>query len=257
MVLTEALLYALLFGAGILSGFVNTLAGGGALFIVPILLLLGLPPEIANATNRVGVSLQSALAARGLDRAARLDRRALRSLALPFSGGALLGALGAAFITPAIIEVLLYLAMGVAALSFLLSPSIPERPDEPSERRYQPTAFRFLMLFALGIYAGLIQIGIGFLIVLFFLRLGYDLLEANALKLSAVVFSTLISLAIFIPSGLIAAVPALILGVSALIGAQLGVRYSLNVAPERLRRIVFAIFIVLIVLALVDRATSG
>ena len=256
MAFSEALLYGLLFGAGVLSGFVNTLAGGGALFIVPILLMLGFPPEVANATNRVGVSLQSALAARGLDRADRLDRRALKFLALPFSIGALLGALSATWVSSTVIEILLYGAMGMAALSFLASPSIPDRSGEAPSARYQPSALRFLALLALGFYAGLIQIGIGFLIVLFFLRLGYPLLEANALKLSAVVFSTLISLAIFITSGLVALGPALVLGSSALIGAQLGVRYSLNVAPEKLRRIVFMIFIALILVSLAQRSAS-
>lgn len=250
----EVLLYALLFGAGILSGFVNTLAGGGALFIMPVLLLLGFPPEVANATNRVGVSLQSALAARGLDRAARLDRGALKYLALPFSVGALLGALSAARIPSAVVEALLYAAMGIAALSLISSPKPREKSKDARSEPFQPSALHFSILTLLGFYAGLIQIGIGFLIVLFFLRLGYDLLESSALKLGAVVISTLISLIIFIPSGLVALLPALVLGASALIGAQLGVRYALKVRAEKLRRLVFTIFLLLIGLSLTLRA---
>lgn len=254
----EALLYIILFAAGILGGFVNTLAGGGALFLVPILLLLGLPPEVANATNRVGVSLQSMLAARGLDQAKRLDRSALRLLALPFSAGALFGALSATWVSSMVIELLLYGAMGFALLSFTLRPrGILRAPEVHGAARYRPTALRIVALFALGFYAGLIQIGIGFLVVLFFLRLGYDLLEANALKLSAIVLSTLISLSIFLPKGLVAVVPALILGSSALIGAHLGVRYSLNVPPQKLQRIVFTIFFVLILLSLAQRLSNS
>ncbi|MDX2175780.1 MAG: TSUP family transporter, partial [Candidatus Sumerlaeia bacterium] len=63
---------ALLGAAGLVGGFVNTLAGGGSLVTLPALLLLGLPADVANATNRVGVLAQSVVAARGLAIDARL-----------------------------------------------------------------------------------------------------------------------------------------------------------------------------------------
>jgi hypothetical protein len=63
---------ATLAAAGLLGGFVNTLAGGGSLVTLPALLLLGLPADVANGTNRVGVLAQSLVAARGLGRDERL-----------------------------------------------------------------------------------------------------------------------------------------------------------------------------------------
>jgi len=53
---------ALLAGGGLVAGVVNTLAGGGSLVSVPLLVLLGLPGSLANGTNRVGVLCQSAIA---------------------------------------------------------------------------------------------------------------------------------------------------------------------------------------------------
>ena len=39
--------------SGFIAGVVNTLAGGGSLLTLPILIFLGLPPSVANGTNRV------------------------------------------------------------------------------------------------------------------------------------------------------------------------------------------------------------
>ena len=44
---------------GFLAGIINTLAGGGSLFTLPILIFLGLPPNIANGTNRIAIVIQS------------------------------------------------------------------------------------------------------------------------------------------------------------------------------------------------------
>jgi len=47
---------AISIAAGFLSGIINTLAGSGSVFTLPVLLYLGLPAHIANGTNRVGIT---------------------------------------------------------------------------------------------------------------------------------------------------------------------------------------------------------
>ena len=54
-------IYAALVVAGIIAGFINTLAGSGSLLTLPLLMFIGLPPTVANATNRIGVLFQSAV----------------------------------------------------------------------------------------------------------------------------------------------------------------------------------------------------
>ena len=44
---------------GFLAGVINTLAGGGSLFTLPVLIFLGLPPHVANGTNRIAIVVQS------------------------------------------------------------------------------------------------------------------------------------------------------------------------------------------------------
>jgi uncharacterized membrane protein YfcA len=51
-----------LFLTGLFAGFVNTLAGGGSIVSFSILLMFGLPPSIANGTNRINVLTQTFIA---------------------------------------------------------------------------------------------------------------------------------------------------------------------------------------------------
>jgi len=61
-------LFALLAFLGLIAGGINTLAGGGSNLTLPMLMVLGLPPDVANGTNRVGVILQGVVAVRGFHR---------------------------------------------------------------------------------------------------------------------------------------------------------------------------------------------
>ena len=52
-------MYLAVIAAGLFAGFVNTLAGSGSLITLPLLMFLGLPANVANGTNRIGVLVQS------------------------------------------------------------------------------------------------------------------------------------------------------------------------------------------------------
>ena len=49
--------------AGAVAGVINTIAGGGSLLALPVLVALGLPPGVANGTMRVGVAVQNVTSA--------------------------------------------------------------------------------------------------------------------------------------------------------------------------------------------------
>ena len=51
----SVLVMLLIVVTGVISGFINTLAGGGSMITLPALMLLGMPADVANATNRIGV----------------------------------------------------------------------------------------------------------------------------------------------------------------------------------------------------------
>ena len=49
--------WIVLISIGIFAGALNTIAGGGSLLTLPFLIFLGLPPSIANGTNRIAILL--------------------------------------------------------------------------------------------------------------------------------------------------------------------------------------------------------
>ena len=80
----EAWLIALLIGTGVVSGFINTLAGGGSMLTLPVLMITGMPADVANGTNRLAVLAQSATGAVEFDRAGGLiEGLGLASSVLP------------------------------------------------------------------------------------------------------------------------------------------------------------------------------
>ena len=61
--------YALLTFTGIFAGFLNSVAGGGSLLTLPVLIFLGLPgATIANGTNRLAIMLQNIVGVVGFRR---------------------------------------------------------------------------------------------------------------------------------------------------------------------------------------------
>ena len=83
----------MLLTVGMLSGFINTLAGGGSMLTLPALMMMGIPADLANGTNRLAVLAQSITGAKGFDQAGRLDRSALTGVLVPTIVGAAVGAL--------------------------------------------------------------------------------------------------------------------------------------------------------------------
>ena len=61
----ESWTYLLLIALGFFAGFLNTVAGGGTLLTLPILIFMGLPASLAQGTNRIAILLQTFTAVKG------------------------------------------------------------------------------------------------------------------------------------------------------------------------------------------------
>ena len=86
----------LLFFCGFVAGGINTVAGGGSNLTLPVLMMLGLPADIANGTNRVAILMQSIVGIAGYDKYDTLDRPAVIPILIPCMLGGALGAVIAA-----------------------------------------------------------------------------------------------------------------------------------------------------------------
>ena len=222
-------------GIGLISGCLNTLAGGGSLITLPALMALGLPADIANATNRLGIFAQSITGAKGFDYYGRLDRAAVFTLSGPIVTGSIVGALLASYMPVWLLEPILLLAMIGIALLLVLRPGLVGERKECVQRVPQ-NPFAGLSLFLTGIYGGFVHAGIGFILIAVlagFLR--YDLVRANALKVVFTALFSLVAILIFTLREQIWWIPGLILAAGSFFGAVLGVRFTLRLNEKILK----------------------
>ena len=182
---------------GFAAGFVNTIAGSGSLLTVPMLILFGLPANVANGTNRVGVTFQNIVAVATFMRHGAIDRAGAWRLLVPSVLGGIVGAQLAVDLD----EALLRRVIGALMIGLLVVMLVqPERwLAAPGARRRTSLLLELPVFFAIGVYGGFIQIGVGiFLSAALVLCSGYDLVAANALKNVLVLAFTVAALVVFI-----------------------------------------------------------
>lgn len=235
----------LLLGVGLVAGVINTLAGGGSNLTLPALMVMGLPADVANATNRVGVLLQSLTGVRDFDRHGQLPRAALWSILRPTLLGSVFGAIAAAYIPVAYLKPILLLAMVGMALIILVRPAVIAPPPGTSVRQVKDHPQAFWGLFAAGVYGGFVQAGVGFVLIgVLAGTLRYDLVKTNALKMLCTAALTVAALTVFIWQGLVAWLPGLVLGVGSILGAKIGVRLALKASQGSLKWFLFVMTVI-------------
>ncbi len=82
----------LLATVGVVSGWVNVLAGGGSVLTLPVMILMGIPGPLANGTNRIGILVQNLAACSTFLTRGYADWRLGLGLALSSLPGAIMGA---------------------------------------------------------------------------------------------------------------------------------------------------------------------
>jgi uncharacterized membrane protein YfcA len=235
----------LLVGAGYLAGFINTIAGGGSMLTLPAFMVLGLPADIANGTNRVGVLLQSIAGTRGFYRAGRLAPDTIVPTLLPTLGGSLAGSLVASYVPvgwlkPALLGTMLGMAVLMLAKPSVVAPP-PGTPAYPLRER--PLAW--VGLFAAGLYGGFVQAGVGFILIAALAGgLRYDLVRANALKMAITATLTLVALVVFVMRGQVWWVPGLLMAVGTVVGATTSVRFAISVPQSVLKWTLFVMVLI-------------
>ncbi|NNK48276.1 MAG: sulfite exporter TauE/SafE family protein [Gemmatimonadetes bacterium] len=199
--------YLLLFVAGAAAGTINVLAGGGSFISLPLLIFLGLPPTVANGTNRIAILLQNAGAVWSFNRHGVMDWSWIRRAAVPALAGAGLGTWAAIRIGDASFQRILATLMVVFAVVILLDPLrnriqrvagavVDPAPGGAAQSRVSGVAFSILF-FGVGVYGGFVQAGVGFFILAVAMLAGLDLVKGNALKVLVVLVFTPLALVLF------------------------------------------------------------
>ncbi len=237
----------LLFVAGMAAGALDAVAGGATFFTFPALMLSGLTPLVANATNFVAL-VPSNFAALP---AFRVELKTLgRELIAPLASGAIGGLIGALALVNLggnlFASAVPYL-MGFATVLFATAPYIR---DAVERRKGGPTKkgaiIPLLLLFMFSIYGGYFGAGLGQIILAALVLSGYDDFHiANALKNGVIAAISLLSVVVYGFSGAVSIPHAIIMMLGAAVGGYLGGSVSKRVPQKALRTSVtiFGVFL--------------
>ena len=183
---------------GLVTGVINTLAGGGSLLTLPMLIFLGLPPSVANGTNRIAILIQSIVTNVGF--------RSKGINTYPFSIyfgisatiGAILGAQLAVEIDGELFNKILAIIM-VVVVAYLVFNRKTKLEDVIERVSGKHLWTSIVLFFFVGIYGGFIQAGVGFLMLLVLSGVNrFSLVKSNALKIVITGIYTVFAVIIFV-----------------------------------------------------------
>ncbi len=234
---------ALLILAGFLVGIINTIAGSGTVITYSLFMMLGLPINFANGTIRLGVILQTLVSTLNFKKHNALDWKKGFKLALPVVIGSIAGAQIAVEINEAIFEKIM------AGVLFIMLIFIFYRPEhwlknQMHKIQCKPTIYQLLLFFVIGVYGGFIHIGVGiFLLSVLVLNAGYDLIQANAIKVMIVFLYSPFVLAIFMMNNQVHYGMGLISAIGNIFGGYVGSRMAISWGSNFVRWILMAVII--------------
>jgi uncharacterized membrane protein YfcA len=235
--------YIVLVAVGIVAGIINTLAAGGSLLTLPVLMALGLPPNMANGTNRIAIFLQNVVGVRQFHKEKVMDFPSGFKVGIPAALGAIVGALIAVKLND---EAMKLAIAGVMILVFFLMLLNPKRwINSHEEHPPIPYWLQVVVFFFVGVYGGFIQAGVGFfLLTSLVLASGYELLKANALKLFVILLYTPLAIVIFFVHGDVNLWMGLVLAVGNMTGAWIGTKIAVKKGAKFIRYFVLVAILI-------------
>lgn len=250
--LLDILTILLLAGTGFLAGTLNAIAGGGSLLTLPLLIFVGLPATVANASNRIAIFIGGIGATHSFARRGLVPMDWLRLALPPSLLGVALGTWGALRIGDVAFERILAIVLVLAAAWMVWHPIEPPTEGRPAPRGAWARVGLACAFFALGAYSGFIQAGIGFLIVALLATQGLDLIGANAFKAPLLLAFTGLSILIFWWGGVLDWSAGLSLAAGQFFGAKLGVHLQILKGQAWVRNILTAAIVLFAVRLLIN-----
>ncbi len=232
---------------GYAAGFLNTVAGGGSLITLPVLIFLGLPPAVANGTNRIAIFSQNVFGVLGF--------KSKGVSALPYSlwlglsalAGAVIGAKIAVDISGELFNRILAVVLILAVLYPLFGHQ--GRQQGMGERVSEKYIFiGIITFFFIGIYGGFIQAGVGFIIISALTLINrFTLVKTNSAKVFVILVYTISALAVFIMEGKINWLFGIVLAIGNSTGSWTASRFSVKKGDEWIRWFIIITVVVLAV----------
>ncbi|MGZ6256789.1 MAG: sulfite exporter TauE/SafE family protein [Candidatus Limnocylindria bacterium] len=238
---------ALVIAAGMAAGTINTIVGSGSLISFPTLLLLGYPPLVANVSNTLGLIPGVVSGMVGYRR--ELAGQRARAIPLLIAGGlgGLTGGLLLLVLPEAafnrIVPILILVACALMAIQPRLTTWIAERRIRTgATHRHEGGPVLLATVYATGIYGGYFGAGQGvILIAMLAILITDDLQRLNGLKNAIAFIVNAVAAVLFIAFAPVAWEAALLLGVGAIAGGQIGAHIGRRMSPFVLRGTVITV----------------
>lgn len=239
-----------MFGVGLLAGYINVMAGGGSLLTVPVMLFMGLPAPVANGTNRIAILAQSLVSCAVFLRRGLGELKLSLTLGLAALPGALVGALLGVHLEGVWFNRLLAVIMIAVMLLMIFERRTPA-DNTPTDGRPRRVILTHMLMLGVGFYGGIIQVGVGFIIMPILHRvMGLDLLRVNMHKIFLIVPFTVLSLVIYAGQPGVAWTAGFFLALGNALGGWLGVHMMIG-KGERLIKIIFNIVLAVFIIKLI------
>jgi hypothetical protein len=242
----------LLLLVGLIAGVLNVIAGGGSLLTLPVMIFLGLPPSVANGTNRVAILLQNVGASWSFHRRGLVSREWALLTVPPAFLGAVVGTMAAVRIGETEFQRVLAVIL-VAAAAWQIWNPIKLHPEGKAD---PPAGFRrwgfVAVFFLIGVYGGFIQAGIGFLLLAATSAAGFNLIRGNALKVTVVLGFTPVALVLFAWNGKVDWAMGFALAAGNFLGGLAGVHLQVLKGHNWVRGVVTVVIIVFAIRLLVS-----
>lgn len=227
-----------LFLAAFVAGFIDTLAGGGGLIVLPALMMSGIPPLLALGTNKLQGTMGTATATYMMLSRRRVGWHEVRFLMLAAFIGAVLGTIAVQFIRPELLSFVIPVVLLLIVIYFLFSPQVVDGSSRPriSNGRYQK-----IIVPCIGWYDGMFGPGTGSFFALAGVSLrGHGLIDATAVAKTLNFSTNIASLIVFLLAGKVVWLVGLLMMVGQFTGAWGGAHCLFRIPPQYLRLLVVA-----------------
>lgn len=226
---------AILVVAGFGAGLVNVMAGGGSILTVPIMMFLGMPGPVANGTNRITIVAHNASAMVTYLKHGIPHAKLCLTLTLVAIPPAILGAWLSTKLNNEQFEGLLAIVM-VAVLILMQAPQakkVGSHEDQP-----QNLALGHVLMAAAGFWGGVIQIGMGFVVLPIMHRvIGLSLVNTNILKVFIIFTYTLLAVFVFAATSEVLWLVGAIAGIGNIAGGIVGAKLTLSHGETLIRKV--------------------
>lgn len=243
--------YVILFITGFTAGLIDSIAGGGGLITMPVLLGIGLPPHVALGTNKFQSSFGSFTAVYYYVTKKVVDlKTATLGIVCTFIGAAL-GVIAVQQIDAKVLNYLIPAMLVVIIIYTFLKPNIGDKDRKPilSEKM-----FYIIFGLGLGFYDGFFGPGVGsFWAIAFVVLLGYNFRKATGYTKIMNFVSNIISFVLFTAGGYVVFTAGIVMAAGQIIGSKIGAGLAIKKGAKLIRPIFIGIVILTTLKIIYDR----